>query len=127
VSEWGTIVADPFDYRTANPQVFAGGDVVRGPATLVEAIGDGQRAAFAIERFLTGRSPRQELLDELGRRRRVPRSPAAELDEAELPRVRPQRVPAQERVKSFVEVVCNITDEQARCEASRCLRCDLEH
>jgi NADH-quinone oxidoreductase subunit F len=127
VSEWGTIVADPFDYRTANSQVFAGGDVVRGPATLVEAIGDGQRAAFAIERFLTGGSPRQDQLDELGRRRRVPRSPAAELDEAELPRVRPQRVPAQERVKSFVEVVCNITDEQARCEASRCLRCDLEH
>ncbi|MGD0997913.1 MAG: NADH-ubiquinone oxidoreductase-F iron-sulfur binding region domain-containing protein [Thermoleophilia bacterium] len=126
VSEWGTIVADPFDYRTANPKVFAGGDVVRGPATLVEAIGDGQRAAFAIERFLTGRSSRQDALDEL-RRRRVPRAAGAAPDDAELPRVQPERVPAQERVRSFVEVVCNITDEQARCEASRCLRCDLEH
>jgi NADH-quinone oxidoreductase subunit F len=127
VTEWGTIVADPHDYRTANPKVFAGGDVVRGPATLVEAIGDGQRAAFAIERFLTGRSPRQDLLDELRRLRRVPRSAAVGPGGAELPRVQPERMPAEERVKSFAEVVCNISDEQARCEASRCLRCDLEH
>ncbi len=127
VSEWGTIVADPLDYQTANPRVFAGGDVVRGPATLVEAIGDGQRAAFAIERFLTGRSPRQDLLDELRRLRRVPRSAAVGSGDDELPRVQPERLPAAERVKSFAEVVCNITDEQARCEASRCLRCDLEH
>ena len=127
VARWGTIVASPFDCETANPKVFAGGDAVRGPATLVEAIGDGQRAAFAIERFLTGRSPRQDVLDELQRLRRVPRAVAAGDVDAEQPRVRPPHVDPGERVKSFVEVVCNITDQQARCEASRCLRCDLEH
>jgi NADH-quinone oxidoreductase subunit F len=100
---------------------------VRGPATLVEAIGDGQRAAFAIERFLTGWSPRQDLLDETQRLRRVPRAAAAGAADAEQPRVSPPHIAPDERVKSFVEVVCNITDEQARCEAGRCLRCDLEH
>jgi NADPH-dependent glutamate synthase beta subunit-like oxidoreductase len=123
----GTIVADAADYHTANPKVFAGGDAVRGPATLVEAIGDGQRAAFAIERFLTGWSPRQDLLDETQRMRRVPRAVAVGVADAEQPRVSPPHIAPGERVKSFVEVVCNITDEQARCEAGRCLRCDLEH
>ena len=127
VTPWGTIVASPIDTGTANAKVFAGGDAVRGPATLVEAIGDGQRAAFAIERFLTGRSPRQGLLDETQRLRRVPRAAEPGVEDAERPRVRPPHVDPEERVKSFVEVVCNITDDQARCEASRCLRCDLEH
>jgi NADH-quinone oxidoreductase subunit F len=127
VARWGTIVADAADCHTANPKVFAGGDVVRGPATLVEAIGDGQRAAFAIERFVTGWSPRQDLLDETQRLRRVPRASAAGAADAEQPRVSPPHIAPDERVKSFVEVVCNITDEQARCEAGRCLRCDLEH
>jgi NADH-quinone oxidoreductase subunit F len=127
VARWGTLVADPLDTHTSNPIVFAGGDAVRGPATLVEAIGDGQRAAFAIERFLTGRAPRQELLDETQRLRRVPRAKALADGDDDAPRIEPARVDAGQRVKSFVEVVCNISDEQARCEAGRCLRCDLEH
>ena len=73
----GTIIADPFDFQTANPKVFAGGDAVRGPATLIEAIGDGQRAAFAIERCLTGRAPRKEYLDEVQRRDGAARAPSA--------------------------------------------------
>jgi NADH-quinone oxidoreductase subunit F len=124
-TRWGTLAADPHDTHTSNPMVFAGGDAVRGPATLIEAIGDGQRAAFAIERQLTGRSPRQELLDETERLRLVPRG--ADAGDEDAPRVQPPRTDPAQRVKSFAEVVCNITDQQARCEAGRCLRCDLEH
>jgi NADH-quinone oxidoreductase subunit F len=123
----GTIVADPFSFQTSQPSIFAGGDAVRGPSTVIEAIGDGQRAAFSIERCLTGRSPRAEYLDEVQRLRRVPKAGPPQPDQAEAPRVVPAHEPADERVRSFVEVVRTITAAEARCEASRCLRCDLEH
>jgi NADPH-dependent glutamate synthase beta subunit-like oxidoreductase len=113
VARGGTIDADPGTLMTARQGVFAGGDAVRGPATLVEAIGDGQRAAFAIERYLTGQSRAAALGGEGGA--------------GEAPRVTPPHVPAEERTRSFVEVVQCITAEQAQCEAARCLRCDLEH
>ncbi len=74
VARGGTVEADPDTFMTARQGVFAGGDAVRGPATLVEAIGDGQRAAFAIERYLTGQSTRAETLDEVQRLRSVPRA-----------------------------------------------------
>jgi len=122
-----TILVDRLSYETSHPRVFAGGDAVRGPSTLIEAIGDGQRAAFAIERCLTGSSARADYLDTVQRLRKVPQAVAAGDGEAEAPRVASVREPADERVKSFVEVVRTITAEEARREASRCLRCDLEH
>jgi NADH-quinone oxidoreductase subunit F len=127
VAKGGTIVADRLTYQTSNPRVFAGGDAVRGPATLVEAIGDGQRAAFAIERFLTGTSSRQEYLDKIKALRTVPRRPDEGSGQALNRRVVPEHVNPDERVCSFVEVVKTISAEQARQEAARCLRCDLEH
>ena len=86
VTPRGTIAADRFEFVTTHPKVFAAGDAVRGPATLIEAIGDGQRAAFAIERFLTGVSAREEHLDQMQRSRRIPRSlPAEDLEEVVRP------------------------------------------
>lgn len=127
VTARGTIRADRFDFATTHAKVFAGGDAVRGPATLIEAIGDGQRAAFAIERFLTGASARATHLDEAQRARAVVRAvPVEDLEEV-VARVEPGLEPADERVKSFAEVVHALSAEQARCEAGRCLRCDLEH
>jgi NADPH-dependent glutamate synthase beta subunit-like oxidoreductase len=127
VGRGGTIVADRLTYQTSNPRVFAGGDAVRGPATLVEAIGDGQRAAFAIESFLTGASLRQTYLNQVEAHRTVPRRAGEAGAQADVPRVQPDRVEPAERVRNFDEVVKTISAEQARCEATRCLRCDLEH
>jgi NADH-quinone oxidoreductase subunit F len=127
IGRGGTIAADPYTCQTSNPRVFAGGDAVRGPATLVEAIGDGQRAAFAIERFLTGASARQAYLDRVKALRTVPRRPDDAAALGDTSRVTPDQVDPGERVRSFVEVVKTISAEQARCEAARCLRCDLEH
>jgi NADPH-dependent glutamate synthase beta subunit-like oxidoreductase len=127
VTARGTLVADRFEFATTHPKVFAAGDAVRGPATLIEAIGDGQRAAFAIERFLTGASAREAHLDQMQRSRNVVRAiPAEDLEEV-VPRAEPELEPADERVTSFAEVVHALTADQARCEAGRCLRCDLEH
>jgi len=50
----GTIQADPLTGRTSKPRVFAGGDIVTGAATVIEAMGAGKRAARAIHALLTG-------------------------------------------------------------------------
>jgi len=49
----GTVVADPKVGRTTKPRVWAGGDVVTGAATVIEAMGAGKSAAADIHRFLT--------------------------------------------------------------------------
>jgi glutamate synthase (NADPH/NADH) small chain len=56
VNEWGYIVVDEWG-MTSMPGVFAGGDIVRGAATVILAMGDGKRAATAIDRFLRSGSP----------------------------------------------------------------------
>ncbi|MFN8622278.1 MAG: NADPH-dependent glutamate synthase [Chloroflexota bacterium] len=51
VNQWGYLVVDE-EGMTSLPGVFAGGDIVRGAATVILAMGDGKRAAAAIERYL---------------------------------------------------------------------------
>jgi glutamate synthase (NADPH/NADH) small chain len=52
INEWGYLVVDE-EGMTSVPGIFAGGDIVRGAATVILAMGDGKRAAHAIERYLT--------------------------------------------------------------------------
>jgi glutamate synthase (NADPH/NADH) small chain len=53
----GYIEADPETGQTSIPNVFAGGDIVTGSATVIEAMGAGKRSARAIHRMLTGEEP----------------------------------------------------------------------
>ena len=55
LSDWGTIQVDPVTLQSSDPDIFAGGDAVTGPRTVVEAIGAGKEAAMSIDRFLQGR------------------------------------------------------------------------
>ncbi len=57
LNKWGYIDADPETGRTSIPNVFAGGDIVTGSATVIEAMGAGKRSARAIHRLLTGEEP----------------------------------------------------------------------
>ena len=62
LNQWGNIVVDE-DGMTSIPGVFAGGDIVRGAATVILAMGDGKRTAAAIGRYfdrLDGRVPEPE-------------------------------------------------------------------
>jgi len=52
VGRWGNIEVDPETMATSLPGVFAGGDIVRGGATVILAMGDGRRAAAAMDRYL---------------------------------------------------------------------------
>ena len=54
VSKKGTIVVNEENMRSALPDVYAGGDIVRGGATVILAMGDGRKAAAAMDEALKG-------------------------------------------------------------------------
>ncbi|GAO31921.1 NADPH-dependent glutamate synthase [Geofilum rubicundum] len=54
VSRWGTLVVDEETFQTSIPDVFAGGDIVRGGATVILAMGDGRKAAASMHQYLQG-------------------------------------------------------------------------
>jgi glutamate synthase (NADPH/NADH) small chain len=56
INPWGYIVTDEFG-MTSMPGVFAGGDIVRGAATVILAMGDGKRSAASIDAWLRGEWP----------------------------------------------------------------------
>ena len=52
ISKWGTIIVDPDTMQSDLPDVYAGGDIVRGGATVILAMGDGRKAAAAMDKAL---------------------------------------------------------------------------
>jgi glutamate synthase (NADPH) small chain len=52
ISRWGTFKVNPDTLETSVPGVFAGGDIVRGGATVILAMGDGRKAAAGIHQYL---------------------------------------------------------------------------
>ncbi len=55
VTRWSTIVVNEETMQTAVPEMFAGGDIVRGGATVILAMGDGKKAADAMHKYLSGK------------------------------------------------------------------------
>ena len=55
MGKWGNIIADEQTGQTSREGVFAGGDVVTGAATVIEAMGAGRRAAAAIHEYVMAR------------------------------------------------------------------------
>ncbi|MCS7197232.1 MAG: NADH-quinone oxidoreductase subunit NuoF [Candidatus Bipolaricaulota bacterium] len=119
-TKWNTLIVDPDTLMTERPGVFAGGDVVTGPASVIEAIAAGRRAASSIDKYLGGDGDISETL--LDPKEDVP----FELEEGERPRVPIRTLKVQERLGGFREVELGYTAEEAISEARRCLMCDLE-
>ncbi|MBZ5554357.1 MAG: FAD-dependent oxidoreductase [Acidobacteriia bacterium] len=125
INERGTLRTDPDTLATSRAGVFAGGDVVTGPNTVVDAIAAGKKAAVRIGRYLRGdeMKPSEPV--------RVPQvyvEPCgiSEEEAGELRRAEPPTLPIELRTQSFSEVELPLLEEDARREAKRCLRCDLE-
>ncbi len=57
VTKWGTIVVNEETMQTAVPDIFAGGDIVRGGATVILALGDGKKAAASMRDYLLEKFP----------------------------------------------------------------------
>jgi len=120
-----TVRSDPTTMLTNRAGVFAAGDVVTGPNTVINAIAAGKKAAVMITRYLR-------------------REPLVQPVEARLPsvyieplhfeqettvdgqRVETPRAPAEWRTRNFSEVEVSLSVEEAIRESCRCLRCDLE-
>ncbi len=118
VTSWGTFVVDYANMMTTMPGVFAGGDVVRGPDTVIQAIADGKNAAVSIDLYLGGKGklnkgapieiPDNFSDDEVVEHRRF------EVDELDI----------EKRKTTFDEVVLGYHKLRAMAEAMRCLHCD---
>lgn len=118
ISKWGSIVVDEVTKQTSVAGIFAGGDVVRGPDTVIWAIADGKEAAVSIDRFLRG----VDLLADRAKRDVV--------KDIKLPRIVKNNVryatrtmPVAERSGNSNEVNLGFSEEEARAEALRCFSC----
>ncbi len=108
---------------TEMPGVFAGGDVVLGPASFVDAMGHGHRAAEAIHRYLRGESVRDAApaggaADEKLAPNPLPSAP-------HQPRRPMPQSPVDERKRDMREIDLGYSEEDAIAEARRCLNCGL--
>jgi NADH-quinone oxidoreductase subunit F len=116
-----TVQVDADTLSTNREGVFAGGDAVTGPATVIEAIAAGRQAAISIDKYLGGSGAIDETLASPEEVERLP-----EIEEGEKHRISIPTLALSERLGSFAEVELGLREEMAIEEAKRCLRCDLE-
>jgi len=121
----GRLRVDPKTLQTNLKGVFAGGDLVTGPNTVVDAVAAGRKAAGVIDRYIHGEElaepPRVKLPSVF-----VEPSLVSDEELQDAERAEPATLNAKSRKKSFAEVELALSVEQAQREARRCLRCDLE-
>ena len=136
----GLIAIDAATQQTEARGVFAGGDAANGPATVIQAIAAGRRAAASIDRYLGGDGVIEvgSWKLEVGREEGEggswkgeggnghPYDGRRERGFAELERVAIPSLPVSERHAGFAEVELGCDPEQVTAEAHRCLQCDLE-
>jgi heterodisulfide reductase subunit A-like polyferredoxin len=116
--------ADPVTLQTSLEGVFAGGDAVSGPKSVIEAVAAGKRTAESIERYLSGKDLTSQRFESTVKP--VPEELLPSTDDVEeKPRAKGGELPVAQRVGNFKEVETGLTEEQALAEAERCLNCAL--
>jgi NADH-quinone oxidoreductase subunit F len=124
VTPWNTFEVSPNTLEGNIPGIFAAGDAVTGPATIIEAIAAGQRAAAAIDKYFYGE--KLEWRFKSVRPKRMVEQ--LEVPDEEIERLKREKMPClkvAKRVKNFDEVETGYTEKMCIDEAKRCLRCDL--
>ncbi|NQU41380.1 MAG: FAD-dependent oxidoreductase [Lentisphaerae bacterium] len=118
----GIITVDDQTLQTSDPVVFAGGDAVLGPSIIVEAMGQGRRAAFYMDRMLRGEAMDVSFGDTLEMTDKQTVLDTSKSWRPVAPVALPVR-PPKERVQSFECYEQTMTEAEARHEANRCLNC----
>ena len=125
ISRWGTLDVNPETMQTNIPHVFAAGDAVSGPATVIEAVTGGHMVVEAMDRYINGK-------DLIHYAEQVKAQNPPGRDWCEIPeglgtesRVLSRYQEPEERVTSFNEVDLGFSEEVARQEARRCLNCGV--
>jgi len=111
---------------TSRPGIFAAGDAVLGPSTVIEAVAQGNKVAMSVDEYLhgiAGGSPESKE-DWLAYRTVEDAWNPEDYALAKRPEM-PTQEPG-ERVRTFAEIELGLTEEVAREESKRCLRCDLQ-
>lgn len=126
VTKWNTFVHDAKTQVTSMEGLFAAGDCAFGPDILIRAIGEGRRAALAIDLYLNG--TQIKLKEEYA----ISRGRLAELEAADYaPRFLHKKralettFPAEARLKAdgWGEINCGLDEAQAMAESTRCIEC----
>jgi len=118
----GTIAVDAITLETSIPGIFAGGDVVIGPSSVIEAIAHGKEAAESIDRYLNGVDIAK------GRSSDVHVVESEEVDFREVSRMhrtKTRTLSLKERRNSFHEVEIGFLQKAAKQEAERCISCAI--
>lgn len=126
LDRWNCITVNPDTLETSRQGVFAGGDCVLGPLTLVNALDQGERAAYSIRDYLLGGEiliKPERRMQNLLHRNKLFSGECLKAMPLHRERARVPELDALERIKTFDEVDGVITKEAAYEEAKRCLRC----
>ena len=121
ISNRGLVVADPNTGLTNIHGIFAGGDVVSGPRTVVEAVAFGKKAALCIDKYLRG--------EDISSGRKMNWTGIKLISNEIIYKEREQmpRLPLAECTKTFKEIESGFNRQQAKREAERCLKiCGLQ-
>jgi heterodisulfide reductase subunit A-like polyferredoxin len=123
-SERGCFKTDPVTGQTSIEGVFAGGDNASGPASVIEAVAAGKRAAESIERYLNDKDLLANRFEDTIKP--VPEELLPSTDKVEKKmRGKPEELLPAQRLRGFEEVEKGLTEEQALAEVERCLNCAL--
>ena len=123
VEKTGISCLDADTLSTEMSGVFAGGDAVSGPASVIEAIAAGRQAAVSIDLYLGGKGLIEE---QLAAPEDVSTLPALPEDDRERYRSKMPLLSPKRRINGFSVVERGFPVVSALAEANRCLRCDLE-
>jgi NADPH-dependent glutamate synthase beta subunit-like oxidoreductase len=118
VTKNGTIQIDPITGETTLPGVFAGGDIVSGPSTVIESIAAGRRGAISIDRYLKGEDLKKGRNAITKQVKKPPREGMPAMARFEKP-----LLPVEQRTRNFKEVVIGFDEEMAYQESRRCMTC----
>ncbi|UCE24207.1 MAG: molybdopterin-dependent oxidoreductase [Candidatus Zixiibacteriota bacterium] len=127
LTKWKTIIAKDGTFDTDRPGVFAGGDVVTGPADAIDAIAAGRKAAAAIDKYI-----KESVITPLTQRFESRRDNFHKITAEDLPdiesseRLQMPELSVQERIRTFEEVETGYTDEMAMTESLRCAECGCD-
>jgi NADH-quinone oxidoreductase subunit F len=120
IHEDGTLEVDRYTLETSRSKFYAGGDLITGASNVSNAMGYGKKAARNIDRRLMGGGRWESIAAHIEYGHTAPEEPSLS------PRHTVCEVPPMDRVESFVEAVCGLSDGEALAEAGRCLRCDVK-
>jgi NADPH-dependent glutamate synthase beta subunit-like oxidoreductase len=130
IAAWGGLLINKETLATGMPGIFAAGDVTYGPRTIIHAAAHGRKAAQSIHAYLRKRSVKdfaEMPVGEFESASILPPGGRVSVNLSPTPRAVMQLLQIDPRKARTAEMTEGFSEEQARHEGSRCLRCDLAY